>query len=63
MTKKEHIARHKKLHESFDELLADFVSHTKELPSNTVLREFLEWSYRQTVEPANDNPHYYKRKI
>jgi len=62
MTKKEHIARHKKLHKSFDELLADFISHTKGLPSNTVLTEFLEWSYRQTIEPVNNKPHYYKQK-
>jgi len=62
LTKKEHIARHKKLHESFDELLADFVWNTNGLPHNTGLGEFLEWSYRQTIEPVNNKPHYYKQK-
>ena len=47
-----HIARHQELHRAFDELLADFITHTGKLPSNTTLMEFLTWSYQQTIDPV-----------
>lgn len=48
---KEHKERHIKLHKYFDELLADFIDHTKKMPSKTTLMEFLTWSYEQTILP------------
>ena len=50
MDEKEHKERHKELHSSLDELMADFISHTHRLLSETSALEFLEWSYQQTVE-------------
>ena len=41
MTKKEHKARHIELHKSFDELFADFVTHTKKFPSQTTIMELI----------------------
>lgn len=52
--KEEHIARHKELHNKLDELLADFINHTKKLPSKTTLMEFLTWSSEQTTNPTGD---------
>ena len=50
----EHILRHKQLHESLDELVADFISHTEKLPSKTTLYEFIKWSYEQTLLPTEE---------
>lgn len=52
MTENEHRERHRKLHESFDELLADYIGHTGNLPSKTTLSDFLQWSYEQTQKPV-----------
>jgi hypothetical protein len=54
MTKKEHIKRHQELHSSVDELLADFITHTHQLPSKTSIFELLVWSHRQTTEPDHE---------
>jgi len=54
MIKKNHIERHKELHRSLDELLADFIDHTKRFPSKTTVIEFMEWSFKQTIDP-DDN--------
>ncbi len=51
MTQAEHVKRHKILHSRFDELLADFITHTGRMPSRTNLNEFMEWSYQQTIKP------------
>ena len=51
MTQQEHKDRHFELHQRLDELLADYIGSTGRLPSETTLMEFLEWSYRQTIEP------------
>jgi len=50
-----HVLRHKELHKSFDELLADFIGHTGKLPSDTTLNEFMAWSYEQTINPTEEN--------
>jgi len=50
--KQKHTERHKKLHQSLDELLADFILHTGRLPSKTILMEFMEWSYLQSLNPT-----------
>jgi len=51
MTKAEHIERHKMLHGHLDELLADFITHTKKLPSQATVMELMEWSARQIENP------------
>ncbi len=51
MTRDRHITRHKELHQSFDELIADFIGHTKGLPSKTTVMELMEWSHKQTLDP------------
>lgn len=56
MTRTEHIERHKALHKSLDELLADYIGHTGRMPSSATLMEFLTWSYSQTIDPAEPMP-------
>ncbi len=55
MTRGEHIERHKEMHHSLDELLADFLTETRcaELPSETPMMRLLEWSYEQTKNPSD----------
>ncbi len=55
MDREEHKARHQLLHRELDELLADFISHTKALPSKTTIMELVEWSHGQTINPTEDN--------
>lgn len=52
MTREEHIERHKLLHAHFDELIADWIGHTEKLPSETSVRELMQWSYEQTLNPT-----------
>lgn len=55
MTLEEHKQRHAELHKAFDELLADFVDHHKNVMlSETTVLHFLRWSYRQTENPTPD---------
>jgi hypothetical protein len=52
MTHEEHRERHKKLHDAFDELLADYLMHNRDaLPSKTSCMELASWSHLQTIEP------------
>ena len=51
MEPKEHKERHILLHNQLDELLADFIDHTGNLPSKTTVMAFMEWSYKQTQMP------------
>jgi len=44
----EHKERHKTLHKCFDELIADFISETGRMPSETTVMDLIEWSYKQT---------------
>jgi len=58
-----HKARHKFLHEAFDELIADFIQHNDgKSPSDTTVMELIMWSHRQTYEPSElpNVPHYGK---
>lgn len=50
----QHIARHKELHKNLDELMADYIRHTKKTPSETTLMDFMKWSYSQTLNPTGD---------
>lgn len=53
MTEAEHRQRHKELHKSFDELLADYlIQHHGALPTNIDFVEFLTWAYEQTINPT-----------
>jgi hypothetical protein len=52
MNREEHIERHKMLHRHFDELVADFMTHTKKGISNTTVVELIKWSYSQTINPT-----------
>ena len=52
MNKEELLERHKKLHQSFDELIACFITETGKLPSKTGLMEFMEWSHKMTTNPT-----------
>ena len=52
MTHEEHIERHIVLHKELDELVADFITHTKGLPSQTTMLELMHWSYEQTINPT-----------
>jgi hypothetical protein len=51
-----HKARHMILHAALDELVADFVTNTQRLPSETSLTELMEWSYEQTHKPVGAWP-------
>jgi len=50
MEEAEHIERHKKLHQSLDELFADFISYAGGRTGNTIL-ELINWSHAQTIKP------------
>lgn len=52
MDREEHIQKHKDLHRSLDELLADFITHTGELPSKSSIFELVEWSFEQSINPT-----------
>lgn len=53
MNKKQHKERHKLLHQHLDELLADFISQTYNLPSKTTVMDLVKWSHLQTINPTN----------
>ena len=52
MTKEEHIKRHKELHAALDELMADMITHTRMLPSQTTVMELARWANEQTINPT-----------
>lgn len=52
MNARQHQKRHKELHKSLDELIGDFISQTKLLPSKTSILKLLDWSYQQTKIPT-----------
>lgn len=52
MTPQEHKDTHKELHKKLDELVADFIDHTGNLPSRTNLMVFMEWSAKQAENPT-----------
>lgn len=49
MDDKEHRGRHIALHKSLDELVADYIGETGNLPSQHTIFELMEWSYEQTT--------------
>lgn len=52
--KEEHRKKHIELHNKLDELVTDFISHTKALPSQITVMQLIEWSHIQTIDPAGD---------
>jgi hypothetical protein len=52
MTREEHIQRHRELHQSLDELLADFIRHTNKTPSGSTVMDLLKWSDSRVKNPA-----------
>ncbi len=57
MTNEKHIERHKELHHSFDELLADWIANSglaRPYPSEHTIMELIKWSYQQTHNPVPD---------
>jgi len=50
----EHKEHHKRLHKAFDELLADFLRHTRKFPSKTSTLELAKWANEQTIEPTEE---------
>jgi hypothetical protein len=53
LSRAEHLAQHRLLHASLDELIADFLTHNRDkLPSTTTLMELMAWSHQQTIEPT-----------
>lgn len=54
MSPEAHKARHVELHKMLDELVADFIGHTGNLPSKTSLRELMQWAYEQTISPTEE---------
>ena len=59
METEEHKQRHVELHESLDELFADYITHHPEQRDflNMPVRQLIEWSVSQTTHPTpDDNP-------
>ena len=48
----DHKDQHVKLHEALDELVADYIDHTGNVPSKTTVWELIEWSAQQCVDPT-----------
>jgi hypothetical protein len=57
MTPEEHKERHKLLHAHFDELVADWIGHTRNLPSKSTVLELIKWSHEQTLNPTEAEPY------
>jgi len=57
LTKEEHRARHLALHKMLDELVADWIAcgglKEMRLPSKSTIRDLMEWSFRQTINPED----------
>ena len=61
MTHEEHRLKHIALHNSLDELLADWIIETGSLPSKSSVLELLEWSHSQTINPSPLTRDYLKQ--
>lgn len=46
-----HKLRHIMLHRYLDELVADMIQNTENLPSQTSILDLMEWSHKQTIKP------------
>jgi hypothetical protein len=57
LTYVQHKEQHQKLHEAFDELLADYLIETKKVPSEITVFELMKWSFAQTLDPGEEGLH------
>lgn len=48
----QHQARHVELHRALDELVADWLRHTRKLPSTSSVMDLMQWSHQQTLNPT-----------
>jgi len=55
MTPEQHKLAHIELHRKLDELIGDWIYHTKSLPDNCSVLALLAWSYSQTQNPTETN--------
>ena len=46
-----HKERHIELHKMLDELIADYITNTKGMPSQNTILDLMQWSHKQTEEP------------
>lgn len=51
LTREEHVERHRFLHGALDELVADWITKTKRLPSGATVWDLIQWSHGQTENP------------
>ncbi len=51
----EHKQRHIELHKHLDELIADYIIHTKGLPSKNTILDLINWSFSQTINPNDED--------
>jgi hypothetical protein len=52
MTPEQHKARHRRLHQYLDELVADWITHTGGLPCNATILDLMAWSSSQCQRPT-----------
>lgn len=52
MTREEHIAVHKELHDSLDRLVSDYIRHTENNLSGTSVLDLIAWSAGQARNPT-----------
>lgn len=50
MTNEEHIKKHILLHAELDELVADYIAHSRKGLTETSVLELMQWSGKQTHE-------------
>ena len=53
-TPEEHKQKHRELHQSLDELFADYIRHHPNETSFTTMpfKQLLDWSHEQTIKPT-----------
>lgn len=53
MTHEEHKQRHAELNQALDELVADFITQTGKIPSQTTVMELMTWAHDQMLNPTD----------
>jgi len=54
ISKEQHKKRHVMLHKHMDELLGDYIHHTGKWISNSTIWNVIDWSFKQTATPEDD---------
>lgn len=54
MDREEHKAKHQELHKALDELMADWITHTNNMPSTAKLWGLVVWSHQQCDNPTEE---------